>query len=240
MNQLDICNLSVHYDDTVALTSVEATLSSGQIVGVMGPNGSGKSSLIKCIAGILTPTAGEVLWNGVNTLQHGMSLSYIPQREDIDWDFPITVHDVVEMGVTSDLPFYKKPSAEMKQRIEAALNAVDMWSLRHNHIRALSGGQQQRMFLARALAREADLLLLDEPFNGLDARATDQMIEQLRTLAGNGVTIVLVHHELSNAKAILDSVLLLNGSLIATGHPRDVLSPDTLKSVYGQSFSSDS
>ena len=146
MNHLDICNLSVHYDDTVALTSVEATLSSGQIVGVMGPNGSGKSSLIKCIAGILTPTAGEVLWNGVNTLQHRMSLSYIPQREDIDWDFPITVHDVVEMGVTSDLPFYKKPSAEMKQRIEAALNAVDMWSLRHNHIRALSGGQQQRMF----------------------------------------------------------------------------------------------
>ena len=128
----------------------------------------------------------------------------------------------------------------MKQRIEAALNAVDMWSLRHNHIRALSGGQQQRMFLARALARQADLLLLDEPFNGLDAMATDQMIEQLRTLAGNGVTIVLVHHELSNAKAILDSVLLLNGSLIATGHPRDVLTPDTLKSVYGQSFSSDS
>ena len=240
MNQLNISNLSVHYGDTVALTSVEATLSSGQIIGVMGPNGSGKSSLIKCIAGILTPTAGKVLWNGVNTIQHGMSLSYIPQREDIDWDFPITVHDVVEMGVTCDLPFYKKPSAEMKHRIEAALNAVEMWSLRHNHIRALSGGQQQRMFLARALAREADLLLLDEPFNGLDAKATDQMIEQLRILAGKGVTIVLVHHELSNAKAILDFVLLLNGSLIATGHPRDVLTPDTLKSVYGQSFSLDS
>lgn len=240
MNHLNICNLSVHYGDTVALTSVEANLSSGQIVGVMGPNGSGKSSLIKCIAGILRPTAGAVLWNGVNTIQHGMSLSYIPQREDIDWDFPITVHDVVEMGVTCDLPFYKKPSTEMKHRIEVALNTVEMWSLRHNHIRALSGGQQQRMFLARALAREADLLLLDEPFSGLDAKATDQMIEQLRTLAGKGVTIVLVHHELSNARAILDSVLLLNGSLIATGHPLDVLTPDNLKSVYGQSFSLES
>lgn len=239
MNQLDLHNLSVHYNDTVALASVEATLSSGQVVGVMGPNGGGKSSLIKCIAGILKPTTGKVLWNGVNTLQHGMSLSYIPQREDIDWDFPITVYQVVEMGVTSHLPFYKKPSQEMKQRIEDSLASVGMWALRHNHIRALSGGQQQRMFLARSLAQEADLLLLDEPFNGLDAKATDQLIEQMHALAGKGVTIVLVHHELSNARAILDSVLLLNGSLVALGKPRDVLVPDTLHSVYGQSFSLD-
>ena len=140
------------------------------------------------------------------------------------------------MGVTAKLPFYKGISAQLQAKIDNALRTMGMWDLKKNHIRELSGGQQQRMFLARALAQNADLFLLDEPFNGLDAKATDQLIEQLRSLASSGVAVVLVHHELSNASSILDSVLLLNQKVIAQGRPEEVLSDANLSSVYGRSF----
>ncbi len=236
MNTLDISNVSVSYPSRLALDGVSASLKSGQIAGVMGPNGGGKTTLLKCIAGILSPDEGKIEWGGSDAHSGEKSLSYIPQRGEIDWDFPITVEQVVAMGVTAKLPFYKGISAQLQAKIDNALRTMGMWDLKKNHIRELSGGQQQRMFLARALAQNADLFLLDEPFNGLDAKATDQLIEQLRSLASSGVAVVLVHHELSNASSILDSVLLLNQKVIAQGRPEDVLSDANLSSVYGRSF----
>ena len=192
--------------------------------------------MLKCIAGILSPDEGKIEWGGSDAHSSQMSLSYIPQRGEIDWDFPITVEQVVAMGVAAKLPFYKGISAQLQAQIDNALRTMGMWDLKKNHIRELSGGQQQRMFLARALAQNADLFLLDEPFNGLDAKATDQLIEQLQSLASTGVMVVLVHHELSNASSILDSVLLLNQKVIAQGRPEEVLSDANLSLVYGRSF----
>jgi len=236
MNTLDISNVSVNYPSRLALDGVSASLKSGQIAGVMGPNGGGKTTLLKCIAGILSPDEGKIEWGGSDAHSSQMSLSYIPQRGEIDWDFPITVEQVVAMGVAAKLPFYKGISAQLQAQIDNALRTMGMWDLKKNHIRELSGGQQQRMFLARALAQNADLFLLDEPFNGLDAKATDQLIEQLQSLASTGVMVVLVHHELSNASSILDSVLLLNQKVIAQGRPEEVLSDANLSLVYGRSF----
>ena len=233
---IDIRDLSVFYGNTKALTDISISLPEAKIIGIMGPNGSGKTTLLKCMTGLLAPDRGEVLLDGVPVGQQRFRLSYIPQKENIDWDFPLSVRDLVEMAMYTKRRWYQKLSAEQMQRVSSALLAMEPEGLQDRQIGELSGGQQQRAFMARALASDADVLVLDEPFTGIDAKATDGLIQIFQSLRDAGKTVILVHHDLANAGSFLDHVVLLKGSLLAQGPPEEVLTSEFLVQAYGVSF----
>ena len=223
--------LTVAYDARPVLRSVSFEVASGEMIGVIGPNGAGKSTLLKCILGLIKPDYGRVqLFGGTVREQRGR-VAYVPQTEGVDWDFPVTVFDVVMMG-RARMGWLGWPGQEDRAAAFDALEQVGMTRFAKRHIRQLSGGQQRRVFLARALCQKADLLLLDEPFAGVDAtseQAIYALIDEIRSL---GKTVVVVNHDLSILDRF-DRVLMLNQRVIAFGKPDEAAHAENLSATYG-------
>lgn len=232
MAVLGVHQLSVSYRDREVLRSLNLSLRSGQVIGIVGPNGAGKSTLLKACLG-LVPHSGEVLWEQQPLLSQLQRVAYVPQRAQVDFDYPATVWDVVLMGRVARTGWLRQFSTASRQTAKAALERVGLWDLRSRPIGELSGGQQQRVFIARSLAQEADLFLLDEPFAGIDRRSEILLYEILRELANQGCGVVVVHHDLGQAIQQFDELVLLNQVVIAQGHPKLVLQPDNLAQAYG-------
>ncbi|MBX3012381.1 MAG: metal ABC transporter ATP-binding protein [Caldilineaceae bacterium] len=220
------------YEGVTALADVTFALAPGDQVAVVGPNGAGKSTLFNLIAGVRKPARGTVTINGSGP-QGDRGVGYVPQRNRVDWRFPATVYDVVMMGRVGTIGLLRWPRQPDRDQVAQALERVGMAALAKRQIGELSGGQQQRVFLARALAQEAKLLLLDEPLTGLDLPSQETILELLAQLRQQGVTVLVATHDLNQAAAHFAQVLLLNRRLIALGSPQTVLTPALLSQAYG-------
>ncbi len=232
-HSLEVRDLTVSYRRIPAVHHVSFSVACGQSVAVLGPNGAGKSTLLKALAGLVERESGSVSFHGVAVNGPTQEFAYLPQREMVDWDFPTTVRGVVEMGRYLQLRWWKRFGQADHVAVEAALEAMQLTPLQDRQISALSGGQQQRVFLARALAQEAHVLLLDEPFNGLDQPSIEALRQVLRELRNQGKLILISHHDLSNVREIFDRVLLINGELIAEGETAKVFTRENLERTYG-------
>lgn len=230
---LEVHDLTVAYRKKPVLWGVDFEIPGGQLVGILGPNGAGKSTLIKAAMGLLPLSSGWVEVYGEPLEQNRHRVGYVPQREDIDWDFPVNVMDVVLMGRYGKLGFFKWPKKEDREIARACLDKVNMLPFADRQISNLSGGQQQRVFLARALAQESDLYLMDEPFAGVDASTESAIIDLLRDLKEQGKTVFVVHHDLASVPDYFDWVILLNARLIEYGPTREVFTTENLGKTYG-------
>lgn len=229
---VEVDGVTVYYNGKVALEDVSFRLEAGQRVAVVGPNGAGKTTLFKVMAGILQPSAGQVRVYGHGP--HGqICIAYVPQRSQIDWTFPVTVADVVMMGRVGKIGLFRRPSHEDWELVRSCLEHVDMADLAGRQIGELSGGQQQRVFIARALAQEAEVLLLDESLTGLDVPSREAIFQILDDLEGRGVTVMLATHDLNLASERFDLMMLLNREMKAFGHPERVLTSEALLQTYG-------
>ncbi len=232
-HELRVEDLSVSYRDVLALDGVSLATSCGSCVALVGPNGAGKSTLLKTIAGLLKPDAGQIFWRGTRVSRWSREIAYLPQRENVDWQVPITVRGVVAMGRYPQAGWWRPFSKTDDEVIAKALESMDLGDLQHRQISELSGGQQQRVFLARAIAQEAHALLLDEPFSGLDRPSRAALAAVLRTLALEGRLVVASHHDLETVRDIFDEVLLLNRRSIAFGPVDDVFTEENLEATFG-------
>lgn len=229
---LDVQHLDVRYNGHVALQDITFHLHAGERVAVVGPNGAGKSTLFKVVAGVLQPTGGEVNIYGSGPRGH-VCIAYIPQRSQVDWMFPVSVADVVMMGRIAKLGLLGWPKKRDWEHVHRALRTVDMDDLSKRQIGQLSGGQQQRMFIARALAQEAELILMDEPLTGLDAPSQAGILSLLDELQRQKVTVMVATHDLEQAAQYFDRIMLLNHRLVGFGPPDEVLQPEKLLRAYG-------
>lgn len=230
---LEVHNLSVWFNGHTALEDVNFHLHVGERVAVVGPNGAGKSTLFKAIAGVLTPSSGQINVYGTGPRGH-VCIAFIPQRSQVDWRFPVSVADVVMMGRSAKLRPLTWPSKQDWQRVYQALATVELEGLAKRQIGQLSGGQQQRMFIARALAQEASLMLMDEPLTGLDAPAQEGLLTLLGRLQERGATVMVATHDLQQAAQYFDRILIINRRVIAFGQAEQVLKPDILMRAYGE------
>jgi ABC-type Mn2+/Zn2+ transport system ATPase subunit len=231
-HELVVRDLSVSYRQLVALENISFATSCGTRVALVGRNGAGKSTLLKAIAGLVPRTSGQILWRGSSVKRWSREFAYLPQREEVDWSFPITVRGMVEMGRYPQTGWWRSYRKEDAAAVDRALEELDLINLQHRQIRELSGGQQQRAFLARAVAQEAHVLLLDEPFTGLDRMAAMRLGELLESLAQEGRLIIASHHDLSTAGQLFHEALLLDRRSIAFGPVGDVLTPERLDAAY--------
>jgi manganese/iron transport system ATP-binding protein len=229
---LNVQHVSVRYNGRVALNDITFHLHEGERVAVVGPNGAGKSTLFKVVAGVLPPTSGEVRVFGTQPGGHAC-IGYIPQRSQVDWSFPVTVADVVMMGRSAKLGMLNWPHKRDWEQVNHALETVDLSNLSKRQIGQLSGGQQQRMFIARALAQEAELMLMDEPLTGLDTPSQEGILDLLDRLKKEKVTVMVATHDLDQASTHFDRIMLINHELVAFGGPNEVLHTDNLLKAYG-------
>jgi manganese/iron transport system ATP-binding protein len=229
---LELKAVSARYDGTLALDNVSLRVRRGDQVAVVGPNGAGKSTLFNIITGILKSQQGVVHIAGSGPYGH-ICVGYVPQRNRIDWRFPVNVTDVVMMGRVGKMGILRRPGRKDRQRVQDALAQVDMLPFAHRQIGELSGGQQQRVFLARALAQEAELLLLDEPLAGLDIPSQEAILRILGQMRAAGITLLIATHDLNQAAEQFDQMVLLNRRVIAFGPPSQVLTTENLARAYG-------
>ena len=230
---LEVHDLTVAYHANPVLWDIDLSVSKGSLTAVVGPNGAGKSTLLKASLGLLPIGSGYVRIFGKPLKEVRGEIGYVPQRESVDWDFPINAFDVVLMGRYAKCGWIKRPSKNDRKIAEEAIIKLGMESYASRQIGELSGGQQQRIFLARALAQEASLYLMDEPLAGVDASTEQIIIETLRTLKNEGKTVIVVHHDLQTVPDYFDSVVLLNVRLIAAGLVKDVFTKENLTQTYG-------
>ena len=230
---LEIHDLTVAYHKKPVLYGVDLAVPEGKLVGIVGPNGAGKSTLIKAIMGVLPSSAGWVQVFGEPVKDNLSRIGYVPQRESVDWDFPVNVMDVVLMGRYGKLGLWKRPSKADKEKAMECLEKVNLLPLANRQIANLSGGQRQRVFLARALAQESDVYLMDEPFAGVDAATEAAIISLLQEMRDAGKTVLVVHHDLSSARDYFDMLLLLNMRVVAFGETKDVFNGELLQKTYG-------
>jgi len=233
MIPVSIKNLTVTYHKKPAIKGISLDIEEGKIVGIIGPNGAGKSTLIKAILGLLPSDTGRILIFGNNNKNELKRTSYIPQKEQFDWDFPINVFEVVLMGRYPHLSLFGRPSKKDFDIIYEMLDKVEMKNYADVQIRNLSGGQQQRIFVARALAQESDIYFLDEPFVGVDAKTEIAVFNLIKELKSQGKTILIVHHDLGKVKEYFDKIILINQTLIAYGNTNDVFTPELIQKTYG-------
>ncbi|MDG1757373.1 MAG: metal ABC transporter ATP-binding protein [Bacteroidia bacterium] len=226
-------NLTVLYGRKPAIWNIDFKLPEGQVIGIMGPNGSGKSTLLKSIMGVVTPTTGytKVYDQELNQVRH--KVSYVPQRQEIDWDFPASVWDIVSMGRFHVRGLFKRLTSEDNDIIQESLEKVNMLGFAKRQISQLSGGQQQRVFLARAIAQQGELFLMDEPFAGVDIATEEMIVDLLKEMKGQGKTLVIVHHDLHTAQSYFDHLVLMNTRLVACGETSDVFTDQILTDTYG-------
>ncbi len=225
--------LSVSYDRKRVLTHIYLRIEEGHLIGVLGPNGAGKSTLLKAILGLIETDSGQVQIYGDDIRKNRHRIAYVPQRDEVDWTFPATVRDIVMMGRYPARKIWQRMKAEDRQKATDAMEELAITDLADRQIGALSGGQQQRVFLARALCQEADILLLDEPFTGVDITTEEHIIRVLRRLSGAGKTLLVVHHDLSSVPDYFQQVILINQRVIAYGDTSTAFTPDQIARTYG-------
>jgi len=233
---LEVANLSVNYRHTPAVENVSFTLQPGQVTGLLGSNGAGKSTLVKAILGLIPVTDGIVRWIGKPVCKQLNKVAYIPQRSQIDWDYPVTVERAVLMGRVSSTGWFRNHSRHSKLLMRNALERVGMWQYRQRQIRELSGGQQQRVFLARAIAQEADLLLFDEPFNNVDRQTETIIFDIFAELKAQQKALLVISHDLGETLNNYDRLLLMNKKLIAFGTKEEVLTNENINQAYNKYF----
>ncbi len=224
-------NVTVEYDGRAALSNVTFQVGGGTLMGIIGPNGAGKSTLFNAIAGVLPVRKGKVTFLQEGGLRD--ALAYVPQRESVNWRFPVTTQEVVMMGRCCRLGWFRRPGKRDRELVKACLGRVGMWDYRAALMTELSGGQRQRVFVARALAQEAQVILLDEAFSGVDLGAQEDLIQVLRTLRDEGRIVLLSTHDLTDLAGRFDEVLCLNRRVCACGPPDRVFTSKVMKELYG-------
>lgn len=229
--------LNINYGKTSVLWDISFQIPEGLLVGIVGPNGAGKSTLLKAALGLMNPLSGQISLFGKPARRVRRRVAYVPQRESIDWDFPITAEEVVLMGRYGRLGLFGKPRKADREAAAAALEQVGMTPFAHRQISQLSGGQQQRLFIARALVQNADLFLLDEPFVGVDLATEKAIMTLLRKQKGEGKTVLIVHHDLPSVEEYFDWVLLLNTRLLGCGPVKEVFTRDNVARAFGKNQS---
>ena len=229
----EIHDLTVAYQKKPVLWGIDLVVPRGKMVGIVGPNGAGKSTLIKAALGLVPISSGWVKFFGESGRKALRRVGYVPQRESVDWDFPVSVMDVVLMGRYGHIGLIKRASAKDREIARECLDKVKMLPFANRQIANLSGGQQQRVFLARALAQESDLYFMDEPFAGVDAATESAIIELMHDLKARGKTLMVVHHDLPTARNYFDMLLLLNMRVVAFGPTEDVFTFELLQQTYG-------
>lgn len=230
---LTLRDVSAAYDQDPVLTHVTLDIAAGEFVGVVGPNGAGKSTLLNAILGIAPIVRGEVRVHGLAIEQTRKRLAYMPQREAVDWSFPVTVEDVVAMGRENRVGWFRRATQADRAVVEWALGQVDLLKQRYQPIAKLSGGQQQRVFLARTLAQEGDILLLDEPLTGVDATTQETILNLLQEFRRHGKTILMTTHDLGVAREFCSSLLFLNHAVTAYGPTAQTFTTNVLQRTYG-------
>ena len=230
---LHLRDIEVSYGSSVALRGVSADIAPGMIAGVIGPNGSGKSTLLKAIAGVLPVSLGTIRLGDTDIRQHAARVAFVPQREEVNWDFPVTARDVVLMGRYRTKGWLRWPGAADRAMADAALERLGLGGMGERHISQFSGGQQQRIFLARAMVQEPLLVLLDEPFSGVDVTNRAIFHETIRELAGRGIIVMIATHELAEVQQTTDLVLCLNRRMIAFGPTATTYTPVNLRATFG-------
>jgi ABC-type Mn2+/Zn2+ transport system ATPase subunit len=214
------------------LENVSLATSCGNRVALIGPNGAGKSTLLKAIAGLVPRDSGTIRWRGTAVKKWSREFAYLPQREEVDWSFPITVRGLVEMGRYPQTGWWRKFSTADTAAVDRALDSLALMDLQNRQIRELSGGQQQRAFLARALAQEAHVLLLDEPFTGLDRNASQLLGDLLAKLAHEGRLVIASHHDLNTVPRLFDEALVLATQPLAFGPVAEILTPELIERTF--------
>ncbi|MEO8615373.1 MAG: ATP-binding cassette domain-containing protein [Luteolibacter sp.] len=234
--RLDVDNVSVYYPNGhLALSDASFKLDGGTICALVGVNGSGKSTLFKCIMGFVKPKTGSVRING-HPVRNALKMhlvSYVPQAEEVDWQFPVSVWEVAMMGRYGEMNFLRIPRAVDKAKVEESLRRVSMWEFRDRQIGELSGGQKKRVFLARALAQGGRVILLDEPFTGVDVKTEEAIIQLLRELRASGCIILVSTHNLGSVPEFCDQVVLINRTVLAYGATSRVFTEQNLAAAFG-------
>ncbi len=232
-HRLEVRDLRVSYREVLALDGINFATECGRSIALIGPNGAGKSTLLKTLAGLMQADGGSIVWRGQALTRSSHEIAYLPQRGDVDWNFPITVRGLVEMGRYPNLGWWRSYSRHDADIVERALKAMDLLDLQDRQINALSGGQQQRTFLARALAQEAHVLLLDEPFTGLDKPAQENLSRLFRELTAEGRLLIASHHDLQTVTGFFDDVLLIKRNQVVFGEVASVFTPENIGKAYG-------
>jgi ABC-type Mn2+/Zn2+ transport system ATPase subunit len=232
IHPVSIEGLSVSYDKKRVLTNVHLNINEGKVIGVLGPNGAGKSTLFKAILGLID-YSGSIKIYGRDISESRRRIAYVPQRDEVDWSFPATVKDVVLMGRYPAKTIWQRMDATDHLKAKLAMEELSISDLSSRQIGALSGGQQQRVFLARALCQEADILMLDEPFVGVDITTEEHIIRVLRKLSLEGKTLMVVHHDLATVRAYFDQVILINQRIVAYGDTDTTFIKENISRTYG-------
>ena len=230
---LGVDDVTVQYGEFKVLDGVSFEVGAATLMGVVGPNGAGKSTLFGVLAGVVPTERGRVRIQGHSAEQDKGALAYVPQRERVNWRFPLTVDEVVMLGRSSRLGWLRRPGKLDKELVEACLDRVDMLEHRADLMTELSGGHRQRVFVARALAQEADILLFDEAFSGVDIASQEGLVTVLRSLRDDGKIILIATHDLTNLAGRFDQVLCLNHHVCAFGPPEEAFTPEVLEELYG-------
>jgi manganese/iron transport system ATP-binding protein len=231
---LEVRQLAVKYRGVTALENISFTLNPGQLLGVIGPNGAGKSTMLKAMLGIVPAVSGLIRFGQENLTRHLRSIAYVPQRSQIDWDYPATVWDVVMMARTVHTGWFHSHSRRSREVVTQAIERVGMWDLHQRQIGQLSGGQQQRVFLARSLAQEAELFFFDEPFSSVDVATEEIIFDIFAELKAQGKTLIVVSHDLGDTLERYDRLLLLSQRQIAFGNVGEVVTSENLRRAYGE------
>lgn len=235
-NGITVKNLSVSYDGKEVVKNVDFTFRGGSLIGILGPNGAGKSTLVKAILDLIPVQSGDVEISGQPIKKQRDNIAYVPQRSNIDWDFPIIVKDTVLLGTYPKLGLLHRPKKKDKEWAMQCLEKVGMQDYAKSQIGELSGGQQQRVFLARALAQNADYLFLDEPFVGIDVSSEEIIINILRSLRDEGKTIFVVHHDLAKVRDYFNEIIIINKKLYGAGPVKDVFKEEVMEKAYQTKF----
>ncbi|QDH80383.1 metal ABC transporter ATP-binding protein [Echinicola soli] len=234
---VEVHDLMVSYGQNPVLWNIDLTLPSGSLIGILGPNGAGKSTLIKAIMGLVEANSGYSRLFDQELNQVRNRVSYVPQRESVDWDFPASALDIVMMGTYHHLGLFKRPGKKEKELAMECLEKVNMKAFAKRQISELSGGQQQRVFIARALAQQADIYFMDEPFAGVDMSTEKALVELFREMTASGKTVIVVHHDIYSAGSYFDWLIMLNMHLVASGPTKEVLTEELLTKTYGGKLS---
>lgn len=229
-------NLTVSYGNKPVLWNVDFEIPEGKMVGILGPNGSGKTTLLKCAMQLIKPDGGfvKLLDNSLDNIRE--RIAYVPQRQSVDWDFPAAVDEIVQMGLYKPKKIFQRLNKKDYEKVDFALEQLKISDLKKRQIGKLSGGQQQRVFIARALVRNADLYILDEPFVGIDAQTEAIILKLLKQKVEEGKTVICVHHDLKSAKNYFDWTLFLNKHVVANGPSDSTFNEATLNATYNQTY----
>lgn len=234
MNAIEIKHLNVSYYDHLVLNDINLNIPKGVMCAISGPNGAGKTTLVKSILNFIPHLTGSIKINCKDLKKEIDNISYVPQKESVNWQFPTTVSDVVLMGTYRELGWFKRPGKTQKDKANQAMKQLGILDLANKEIASLSGGQQQRVFLARMLCQDADIIFLDEPLVGIDKKSEQIIMNILNQLKEEGKTIIVVHHDLATIEKYFDYLVLVNHKIVTSGYVKDIFTPDNINQAYGE------